>query len=41
MDIIRYTSHQSESGAYIFAPGHVSRPMKLTALDAFLIKGEI
>jgi len=41
ISLIRYTEHMSESGAYIFAPGHLGKPLKLKVLDIFSIEGEI
>lgn len=41
ISLIRYTEHMSESGAYIFAPGHLGTPLKLKALDIFSIDSEI
>ena len=39
--IIRYSSYNSESGAYIFAPGFNGRPLKLQTLDMFYLQSKI
>ena len=41
MSIVRYPGSLGESGAYIFAPAVKDVPLKLKALDIFLVKGDI
>jgi len=40
-EIIRYSSSNSESGAYIFAPGSNGRPLKVQTLDIFYLESKI
>ena len=40
MQVIRYPTTNSQSGAYIFAPKDEGIPLKLQILDAFILQGD-
>ena len=40
MQVIRYPTTNSQSGAYIFAPKEEGIPLKLQIIDAFILEGD-